>query len=83
MTDFSCMCTVLAASTGDRKPLSDLPQGRLEVPCNLNFEGEKKYIQKIQKLLINSEKTVEKVATKVPSEMKVAKVQSVKLAFCT
>ena len=30
--------------TGDRKPPSDLPQGGLEVPCDLIFDGEKKYI---------------------------------------
>ena len=41
--------------TGDRRHSSDLPQGGLEVPCELIFEGEKKYIQKIKKLLTNSE----------------------------
>ena len=35
--------------TGDRRHSSDLSQGGLEVPCDLIFEGEKKYIQKIEK----------------------------------
>ena len=49
--------------TGDRRYSSDLPQGGLEVPCDLNFEGEKEYIQKIEKLLsvTNSEKKLLRV----------------------
>jgi len=49
--------------TDDKGHFSDNSQGSLEVPCNLIFEGEKKYIQKIGKLLTNSEKeTVEGVS---------------------
>ena len=39
--------------TGDRRYSKDLLQGGLEIPCDLIFEGEKKYIQKIEKLLTN------------------------------
>ena len=64
--------------TGDRRYSSDLPQGGLEVPCDLIFEGKKKYIQKIEKLITNSEKkTVEGVAVETLPEMKVAEVQSI------
>ena len=48
------------------------------MPCDLIFEGKKKYIQKIEKLITNSEKkTVEGVAVEMLPEMKVAEVQSV------
>ena len=30
---------------------SDIPQGSLEVPCEYNIIGKKKYIKKIRKLL--------------------------------
>ena len=45
--------------TGDRRHSSDLPQGGLEVPWDLIFEGEKKYIQKIKKLLTDLVKNSE------------------------
>ena len=32
----------------------DLPQGGLEVPCTLKFAGEKKFVDKVKKLLTPS-----------------------------
>ena len=64
--------------TGGRKHSSDLSQWGLEVPCDLIFEGEKKYIQKIKKLVTNSEKkTAEGVTADTLSEMKALEVKSV------
>ena len=37
--------------TGHRRYSSDLPQGGLEIPCTLLFEGELKDIAKIKKLV--------------------------------
>ena len=37
--------------TGRRRYSSDLPQGGLEIPCLLSFEGEAKEIKKLVKLL--------------------------------
>ena len=67
--------------TGDRRYSSDLPQGGLEVPCELIFEGEKSYIQKIEKLLTNSETRSEGVAAEKLSEIKVAEVQICGVGF--
>ena len=38
-------CTI----TGERRYSSDLPQGRLEVPCTLRFSGDAKVLSKITK----------------------------------
>ena len=37
--------------TGSRQYSRDLPQGNLEIPCQLTFEGNEKYIDKIKKLM--------------------------------
>ena len=37
--------------TGSRQYSRDLPQGGLEIPCQLTFEGNEKYIGKVKKLL--------------------------------
>ena len=38
--------------TGTRQYSRDLPQGGLEIPCQLTFEGsDEKYIRKVKKLL--------------------------------
>ena len=37
--------------TGSRQYSRDLPQGGLEIPCQLTFEGSEKYIGKVKKLL--------------------------------
>ena len=36
---------------GRRRYSADLPQGRLEVPCRLRFQGSIKELDKLQKLL--------------------------------
>ena len=43
--------TIACEVTGSRRASADLPQGGLEVPCALKFVGEKKYVDKIKKLL--------------------------------
>ena len=40
--------TVKCSVTGTRQFSRDLAQGGLEIPCQLTFEGEKKYIEKVQ-----------------------------------
>ena len=40
--------TVKCTVTGTRQFSRDLAQGGLEIPCQLTFEGEKKYIKKVQ-----------------------------------
>ena len=37
--------------TGSRQYSRDLPQGGLEIPCQLTFEGNEKYIDKVKKLM--------------------------------
>ena len=37
--------------TGHQQYSSDLPQGGMEVPCDLRFEGRKEELEKLQKLL--------------------------------
>ena len=37
--------------TGTRQYSADLPQGGLEIPCVLTFEGDKKEVMKIRKLI--------------------------------
>ena len=43
--------TILCTVTGRRQSSQDLPQGVLEVPCNLKFQGEEVYVEKIKRLL--------------------------------
>ena len=43
--------TVHCTITGKRRCSEDLPQGGLEVPCKLMFEGDSVYVAKIKKLL--------------------------------
>ena len=40
-------CTVI----GNRQYLRDLVQGGLEVPCEVNFVGDNKHIEKVKKLM--------------------------------
>ena len=42
------MCVILASC---RRYSADLPQGGLEIPCILKFEGKEKYITKVGKLI--------------------------------
>ena len=42
---------VTATVTGHQRYLSDLAQGRLEIPCNLRSLGEEKFIMKLKKVL--------------------------------
>ena len=44
---------IFCTATGKRRFL-DLPQGGLEVPCNLKFEGDAKYVKNMKKLLMPS-----------------------------
>ena len=43
--------TIAAIVTGHRRYSSDLVQGGLEIPCNLRFCGEEKFILKLKKVL--------------------------------
>ena len=57
----SCACTLFMRRggtigcqvTGRRKYSTDLPQGGLEIPCLLTFEGKAKEIKKLIELLCN------------------------------
>ena len=42
--------SIICKPTGRRKYSSDLPQGGLEIPCLLLFEGETKEVKKLIKL---------------------------------
>ena len=53
-------CTVTAA----RRYSSDLPQGGLEVPCQLRFSGDSKLVSKIVKLLKLRNEGLDKSTTK-------------------
>ena len=41
--------TIQCIVTGTRRYSEDLPQGGLEVPCNLLFRGEQKEIKKVER----------------------------------
>jgi len=43
----SIKCKVIGSQQYSR----DLPQGRLEIPCTLTFEGDKKFIEKVKKVM--------------------------------
>lgn len=43
--------TIIVQITGKRRFSADLPQGGLELPCSLIFDGETKDILKVKKLL--------------------------------
>ena len=43
--------TVKCTVTGTHQFSRDLAQGGLEIPCQLTFEGEKEYIEKVQNLI--------------------------------
>ena len=43
----SLHCTVI----GGRRYSYDLPQGGLEIPCTLTFEGKKREIEKLKRVL--------------------------------
>ena len=42
--------TMVCVVTGNRRHFSDLPQGGLEVPCTLTFNGTKDNIEKVKRL---------------------------------
>lgn len=44
-------CTISCTVTGSRRYSRDLPQGGLEIPCTIKFEGGKNSIEKIQALI--------------------------------
>ena len=48
--------------TGSRQYSRDLPQGRLEIPCTLSFEGDEKYIEKVKKLVKLSDLETKKLS---------------------
>ena len=43
--------TIRCTVTGSRRFSADLPQGGLEVPCELKFKGEPNDVAKVRKLL--------------------------------
>ena len=43
--------TICCLVTGRRRFSSDLPQGGLEIPCKLKFQGESREIAKLKKLI--------------------------------
>ena len=44
--------TIQCTITGSRRSSEDLPQGGLEVPCTLKFQGEAKDVVKMRKLVV-------------------------------
>ena len=46
--------------TGARQYSADLPQGGLEIPCVLTFEGEKKEVTKVRKLISNKVEAIDR-----------------------
>ena len=51
------MCTVTASN----RQSVDLPQGGLEVPCLLTFDGEKELLEKVRKCLEEIENKAHRV----------------------
>ena len=60
------MCKV----TGSRRYSRDLPQGGLEVPCTLKFQGSTKDIDKVKKLLEAAPTTTPVVTPQAPPTKK-------------
>ena len=54
--------------TGPRRYLADLPQGGLEIPCSIEFKGEKSMVGKIQSLLGCKESTTRSESTNYLNE---------------
>ena len=56
--------------TGSRRYSHDLPQGGMEVPCTLTFQGQKVFVEKARKMLTKSTigtPTLEKVTSSTPA----------------
>ena len=47
--------SILCRVTGSRRFSRDLPQGGVEIPCMLVFQGDSKYVDKARKLLLTTE----------------------------
>lgn len=58
--------------TGDRRYSTDLPQGGMELPCILRFQGPKEDVAKVKKLLDRSETPAE---SPVPPASKRARIE--------
>ena len=68
--------TIQCKVTGSRQYSHDLPQGGLEIPCQLIFEGDSKYIHKVEKSMSMNEKAkIQVKAIKASSYAKDAKVE--------
>ena len=56
--------------TGSRRYSHDLPQGGMEVPCTLTFQGQKGFVEKARKMLTKpaiGTPTLEKVTSSTPA----------------
>ena len=56
--------------TGSRRYSHDLPQGGMEVPCTLTFQGQKDFVEKARKMLTKptiGTPTLEKVTSSTPA----------------
>ena len=56
--------------TGSRRYSHDLPQGGMEVPCTLTFQGQKGFVEKARKILTKptiGTPTLEKVTSSTPA----------------
>ena len=58
--------TIVCKVTGSRRYSRDLPQGGLEVPCTLKFQGSTKDIDKVKKLLEAAPSTTSVVTSQAP-----------------
>ena len=60
--------TISCKVTGPRRYSADLPQGGLEIPCSIEFKGEKSMIEKIRSLLTCKESTTCSESTNYSNE---------------
>ena len=62
-------------TTGGRRYSADLPQGGLEISCTITFEGVRKDVQKVKKL-ISAALTTTTAAKSLPPDNKRRKLNS-------
>ena len=63
-------------TTGGRRYSADLPQGGLEIPCKITFEGVGKNVQKVKKLISAAVLTPPTAGESLPPDNKRRKIDS-------
>ena len=69
--------TILCQATGSRRYSEDLPQGGLEIPCTLKFQGSAKDVDKVKKLIESTMELSKGTCTLLSPPDKKRKLESV------